>query len=72
MTTKPVPVDTTRTKVNLTGFPRFDWVRYGFEFSPISKNGYETGNRNIGTHLKLILILKPIMNVENQFITHYI
>jgi len=48
----------------LTGF------EYGFGFSLISKHGYETGNRDIGTQPEPTL--KPVLNVENQFITPFI
>jgi len=38
---------------------------YEFGFSPISKHGYETGNRYIGTHPEPIP--KPILNTEDYF-----
>jgi len=50
-------------------FPRLIRFGYEFEFSPISKHWYGTGNGEIGTHLELIL--KPVPNVENQFFTPF-
>jgi len=47
----------------LTGFG------YEFEFSPISKHGYGTGNGYIGTHPEPIP--KPVPNVENYFMMIY-
>jgi hypothetical protein len=41
-----------------------------FEFSPILKHEYETGNGDIGTHPEPIP--KPVPNVENQFTTPFI
>jgi len=38
---------------------------YEFEFFPISKHGYGTGNGYIGTHLEPIP--KPVSNAKNYF-----
>jgi len=42
-------------------------IRFGYEvgFSAISKHGYGTGNRYIGTHTELIF--KPVPDAGNYF-----
>jgi len=50
-------------------FPVLTGFGHGYGFSPISKHGYGTGDRYIGTHPKPIP--KPVPNVKKFFMLIY-